>query len=495
VLGAWTPALLAPVAALVVSGALWLRSARGPRRMRMRMRPILSWSDRPFLGWSAGGSSFLAGTREDSVAVVGPPRVGKTAGLLIPQALLWAGPLVSTSVKPDVLRASAARRLELAAGFGGSIEVYAPTASEPVEGLQPLRWSPLDGCQDPTVCQLRVLSMVGAAGGGRGTEDSDHWRAGAASVLRGYFHAAALSEQGMPAVLDWLAHQELAEPVLVLRRSRSAAGGLWALELEALASIGDRERGSFYSTARNSLNALASPVVLASCSANDLDLDLFLRSRSSLYVVSPTSHQSAVAPLVAGLIEAIVERAYHLSARGRLPAPLLLSLDEVANVAPLPSLGGILSQGAGQGVVVSWAVQSLAQLRARYGEDLAQACWSASRARIVFGGLADARDLEDLSTLTGEQEVRQVSTTSGQLGGQRTVTATWRPRLPASQLRSMRPGWAHLMYHSQPPTAVRVPVAASVRPFNRCPPWRPPAPTVMPHDIEERPEEERRGQA
>jgi type IV secretion system protein VirD4 len=461
--------LAATSAALGVLSQHSRHGGRPPRRLLTR--PTLRWSDRPFLGWTVSGRSFLTGTPEDSVGIVGPPRVGKTAGLLVAQAHLWGGPLVSTSTKADVLRATAARRLELAGSGGGTVEVYAPTTTDPVEGLRPLRWSPLDGCQDATTCQLRVLAMIDAGGGGRRLEDGDHWRAGAASVLRGYFYAAALSGQGMPTVLDWLARQEVTEPVLVLRRSRAVAGEQWALELEGLLSIGDRERGSFYSTARNSLAALANPVVLASCSASDLDLDRFLLSRSSLYIVSPTTHQAAVAPLVAGLIEAIVERAYQLSARAELPAALLLSLDEVANIAPLPSLGSIVSQGASQGVVVSWAVQSLAQLRARYGEEVAQACWSASRARIVFGGLADARDLEDISTLAGEREVRQVSTTSGELGAGRTVATAWRPQLPTSQLRALRPGWAHLVYHSHAPVVIRVPVASLVRPFNRCPAW------------------------
>jgi type IV secretory pathway TraG/TraD family ATPase VirD4 len=461
---------LAPTTAVLVVVLLGARHAGRPPRS-LRTRPALGWSDRPFLGWTASGRSFLSGTPEDSVAIVGPPRVGKTAGLLVAQAQLWGGPLVSTSTKADVLRATAARRLELAAAEGGSVDVYAPTVTGPVDGLRPLRWSPLDGCEDATTCQLRVLAMIDAGGGGRRVEDADHWRAGAASVLRGYFYAAVLSGRGMITVLDWLARQEVTEPVLILRRSGALAGEQWALELEGLLSIGDRERGSFYSTARNSLAALANPVVLASCATSDLDVDRFLRSRGSLYVVMPTAHQAAVAPLVAGLIEAIVERAYQLSAHDHLPAPLLLSLDEVANIAPLPNLGSIISQGASQGVVVSWAAQSLAQLRARYGEEVAQACWSASRARIIFGGLADARDLEDISTLAGEREVPQVSITSGELGSGRTVGSAWRPRLPASQLRALRPGWAHLVYHSHAPVVIRAPVASLVRPFNQCPAW------------------------
>ena len=105
------------------------------------------------------------------------------------------------------------------------------------------------------------------------------------------------------------------------------------------------------------------------------------------------------------------------------------------------------------------------------GAELAQACWSASRARVIFGGLADARDLEDISTLAGEREVRQVSTTSGEQGSGRTVGTAWRPRLPPSQLRALRPGWAHLVYHSSAPVAVRVPIASRVRPFSSCPAW------------------------
>src|SRR5215472_6150672 len=132
-----------------------------PRRLPRKIRgwARVAWRERPFFGWGRdwlGWSCFALGTLEDSVAIVGPPRVGKTAGVLVPQALMWGGPLVSTSTKPDVLRATAGRRLQLAAPLGGSVYVYAPTAPGSVEGLQPIHWSPLAGCQDPRVAALRV---------------------------------------------------------------------------------------------------------------------------------------------------------------------------------------------------------------------------------------------------------------------------------------------------------------------------------------------------
>src|SRR5207248_5116803 len=110
-----------------------------------------------------------------------------------------------------------------------------------------------------------------------------------------------------------------------------------------------------------------------------------------------------VAPLISALIESIVHVAYGLHREGRLPCRLLLSLDELPNIAPLPGLDGTLSQGAGQGVLVSWAAQSLAQLRHRYGEHAAEAIWSGTRAKLVFGGLADGPALDQLSRMIGER--------------------------------------------------------------------------------------------
>src|SRR5947209_918827 len=175
---------------------------RGPYKLRQRVPldmtalPWATWMQRPFLGWARswwGGSSWVVGTDGDTTGVVGPHGSGKTFGVLIPQLLLWGGPAVSTSTKPDVIRATAGRRWRLAEETGGRIHVYAPTAGpdELVEGLRPIRWSPLAGCQDTRVATLRVDALVNTAQVSRGVEDPTHWRAGAARVLRPYFLAAA----------------------------------------------------------------------------------------------------------------------------------------------------------------------------------------------------------------------------------------------------------------------------------------------------------------
>ena len=83
---------------------LWI--GRGPHKLprvlpwRLGRSPELAWDERLFLGWSRdwlGRLRFAFGAPEDCFAVLGPPRIsGKTAGIVIPQASMWAGALIST---------------------------------------------------------------------------------------------------------------------------------------------------------------------------------------------------------------------------------------------------------------------------------------------------------------------------------------------------------------------------------------------------------------
>src|SRR5262249_46160663 len=152
----------------------------------------------------------------------------------IPQASMWAGPLVSTSTKPDVLRATARRRLELAWQHGGDVYVYAPTATGPVEGLVPIRWSPLAGCRDPRVPALRVEALSNVSQAARGMENADHWRSGAGRILRPYFLAAAHHPRrpgDFGVVREWLSTFEFREPLGILAVLPNEGGPQWASEL------------------------------------------------------------------------------------------------------------------------------------------------------------------------------------------------------------------------------------------------------------------------
>jgi type IV secretory pathway TraG/TraD family ATPase VirD4 len=81
------------------------------------------------------GRLYLAVEQCHSVLAFGPPGSFKTHGLVIPAILEWQGNLVTTSIKPDVLRATCAHRASL-----GAVWVYDPLGLSGVPGA---RWTPL----------------------------------------------------------------------------------------------------------------------------------------------------------------------------------------------------------------------------------------------------------------------------------------------------------------------------------------------------------------
>ncbi|MGZ0149496.1 type IV secretory system conjugative DNA transfer family protein [Kribbella sp. WER1] len=435
-----------------------------------------------FLGWDArGGYKRCWSAPEDSVGIVGPPRYGKTSGLIVPTVLWWEGPLVCTSTRGDILAFTGDRRRALAAPYGGSVKVYDPFGSEYPE--LSMKWSPLADCEDPSVCYRRVAAMTAVAG--QGVQDGDHWRGGAAAILRAYFHAAALEGLPVSVVRRWLTAQETRDPTAILRLS-SSPGAMWADDLDAVKLLGDRERGSFYSVARNTLEATSEPTVLDSCSANELDIDEFLDSRSSLFIIGPSHQQQAIAPLMAGLVDSIAQRAAELAAKrgGRLDPPLLLALDEVANIAPLQSLPSLVSEGGGRGIVTLWATQSLAQLRVRYGVEEQAAILAATTAKLIFGGMSNGEDLHNISSWAGEERQTTTSTqlgpqygaspTSGAVGvgaaltGQNhTVSNIFRPALPVNAIQMLPPFHAWLFWRSEPPFQVEARPAGAIQEFSQ----------------------------
>jgi type IV secretion system protein VirD4 len=101
----------------------------GPKRGRI----ILGRRDR--LRDRLLGRLYLAVEQCHSVLAFGPPGSFKTHGLVIPAILEWQGNLVTTSIKPDVLRATCAHRANL-----GAVWVYDPLGLSGVPGA---RWTPL----------------------------------------------------------------------------------------------------------------------------------------------------------------------------------------------------------------------------------------------------------------------------------------------------------------------------------------------------------------
>jgi len=417
--------------------------------------------------------------------ILGPPRSGKTSSLIIPNVLTANGPVVTTSTKPDVLDATVGARSAL-----GRCHLFDPTGSVPrTGGLAPLRWSPLQSCGTwpGSLSMARSLVEVGSAVGGQGRQgDGSHWTERAQAVLAPLLHAAALDRGDMRTVLTWVdRHQALpAQQILAGAPGRTTL--LARNLLDGIAATDERELSGIWSTASGALTGFRSDQALDSTSDPTFDPARFVDSSETIYVAAPAHQQALVAPMVVGLLEDIRRAAYSRHAEGGAPQPgrnlppLLLALDEVANIAPIPDLPAMVSEGGGQGVITLACFQDLSQAKQRW-PGRADGFVSLFGTTVVLPGIGDVATLEALATLAGDEELPARTVSAGHtatdrpftdlLAGGRpsrgeSVSTQWRRRLPPDVITRGAPG--HLLAFDTRNQPAWVPMAPSFA----VEPWR-----------------------
>ena len=388
---------------------------------------------------------LVAAEERQSVIVLGPTQSMKTTGFAIPAILEWDGPVLATSVKSDLLRDTLALRQRR-----GKVSIYDPSGSTEHATA---RWSPLELCHDWRGAQRTASWLAGATRSQRsGLADAEFWYSSSAKLLGPHLFAAAVTGRSMADVVRWINTQEERE----VKEALLDAGVPEAIDA-AIASWKrePRQKSSVYMTAETVLSAYEDPVVARSAMEPNISADEFLRGSSdTLYVVAPSHEQKRLRPLFETLLQTIINRAFELcSMTGRpLDPPLLVVLDEAANIAPLRDLDTLASTAASQGIQLVSIFQDLSQVYARYGEGT-QTVVNNHRAKIILSGISDTQTLEYASRLLGDEEVLQSSVTRSSRGAQSTTQSTsLRNIAPASVLRSIRPGEGVLVYGHLPPT-------------------------------------------
>ena len=420
--------------------------ARGPVLRPSTVKPVpndLGF----FLGTSRRSDCYAS--VEDSMVILGPPRSGKGYNLVIPFILDAPGAVVTTSTRPDNLAATMTARARR-----GPVAVFDPQGlARGVTGA--LRWSPIRGCESPQTAMLRANALC--AGAGAGITDGGFWIQQTNTVVRCLLQAAALDGRTAVDLYRWsLSAPAASQAVSVLAESPGAAP-LWSQALDAVITADQRQRDSVWSIVSTVFGPLADPRVvtqLTPASGEEFHPAQFLRDCGTLYLLGTAAGASATANFVSALIEDVVETARQVagaSVGARMDPPLALILDEAANY-PLPSLGALMSEGGGTGIATVAVLQSLAQARARWGHDSAQAIWDSAIAKVILGGSSNASDLRDIAQLIGERDVQEVSI-SHQSGGGRNISESTRQRgiLDPSMIRSIKVGHGLLMLRAAAP--------------------------------------------
>ncbi|MDA8309158.1 MAG: type IV secretory system conjugative DNA transfer family protein [Actinomycetota bacterium] len=409
----------------------------------------------------------LAAEPAQSVAVIGPTQSGKTTSLAIPAILRWEGPVLAASVKTDLVRDTLEWRRRL-----GTVWCFDPAGTT---GLPRSPWSPVSAARTWARARRVASDLTDVARGDGTSADGEFWYATAAKLLAPLLFAAAVDGRTMHDVVRWVDTQETEEVLDILQASGvpdalQAARATWLRD--------ERQRSAVYTTAETVLEPFAEPQSrwegwpdqhtppygvpvggeIGPEIGGEIDPAELPRGPHTLYMCAPAHDQQRLRAVFCALVSQVVHAAFAAASRtGRpLDPPMLVVLDEAANIAPLKELDGLAATCAGHGVQLVTVWQDLAQVRARYGERAATVV-NNHRAKLFLPGIADPGTLDFASHLAGDQLLETPSVTHG-ARGERTVTTSPQVRrlLPPDTLRRLPKGDAVLLYGALPPVRLRL---------------------------------------
>lgn len=385
---------------------------------------------------------------EDVVLAYMAPRSGKSTALAIPAVLSAPGAVIATSNKADVWSATAGIRAQ---ETQQRVWTFDPQriAWEP----QTWWWNPLADLSSVEEAERLASHFVLTVEDDR---SKDIWGPAAQELLAALMLAAKVSGGTMHDVYDWL--NDEANPVPVETLKAAGYRGI-AASLAGTQGSPPETRGSVYFTARVAAKCLRNPEITAWITpptnpivsgpdGTAVRVEQFrpaelATSKQTLYLLSKDGGGSA-APLVAALTDRVM-RAATLAAEkagGRLDPPMVVVLDEAANICRIADLPQLYSHLGSRGVIPLTILQSHAQGVGVWGETGMRALLGAATVKLVGSGIDDASFAEDLSRLIGDHDVTTSSISSGDGRTSRSRSVRQQRILPAAAIRALPKGEA-----------------------------------------------------
>jgi type IV secretory pathway TraG/TraD family ATPase VirD4 len=434
--------------------AAFRRSRRSRASLNLAQRALAPASEYSILAGRAHYRHALRLPLDEHAVIFSPPRGGKT-GWLARVILHYPGPVLSTTTKHDVFELTSGIRARR-----GPVHVFNPQGIGGVPST--FRWNPLEGCQDPAVAIRRADAFANSVSQ-KGVEDASFWAAKASDYLRAYFHAAALAGLDLRRVAQWVSGIRQDEPEEILATAPGAAAHLGD-QLAEMRGEANKTISTVRMTMSRSLAFLADPALAASVLPEDglsLDIATFLRESGTLYLIAETRGEDApVAPLFACLTSEIHYTASLLGSflpGGRLDPPLLMALDEVTQICPVP-VPSWLADSGGKGIQIITVAHGEAQLRGRWGPNGARVIMDTSGAKLWLPGISDPDTLGAAATLCGTTAMKETRTGLGRHHDHRDLYAR-HPVMTPEMIRQLPDRYALLVRGGMSPVIARLPMA------------------------------------
>ena len=379
---------------------LWLRWGRlAALSYGARSRPGLSLASRlttattefaARLGRAQYGRRLYAAF-ELHFLVLAPPRTDKT-GLLADRIIRHPGPVLTTSTRADLHQLTSNVRR-----FGGRGPVYVFNPEGVGDVPSTFAWDLLGVCTD----ELMAYKMADwLAGDTEGYGDLAWFEEQGTISMSGLLLAAAMTGATLAEVYQWTQRRGH-------ERALAALAGHGNPQLHAAVRALMEENKTAASIRTTIARALKWAVIPQLAAAVDkygtFSAREFALEGGTLHLIASGDSRSVITPLLRALASYVHYEAGLAGSRtaaGKLDPPLLMALDEVAQVCPV-DLPSMLADSAGKGIMFVTVAHSLAKLEERYGAEGAANIWAISGVKMLLRGITEPQALEDVSRVCG----------------------------------------------------------------------------------------------
>ncbi len=458
---AWRCAPADPVMALAHNPGIQPLTPGACARTAARLRPSLAGTSPVAISpadtglilgdlMTPGGRGIpLYASWEDTVVAFMAPRGGKTTALGVPYVLSAPGAVVATSIKADLWAATASLRAER----GGRVWLFDPQRITYQQ--QEWWWDPLRGMTSVEAAHRMAAHFVVTVADGR---QRDLWGPAAQELLCALFLAAATSRRTLRDVSRWLDETASPTPAELLDAAKFRA---LASALRGAQNGAPETRDGIYQTARTAAACLHDEEIMAWVTPPPepmpvFSADVFAASADTLYLL--TESRAAASPLIAALTDTVMRagRRHAERAGGRLDPPMVLILDEAANICRIADLPNLYSHLGSRGMVPVTILQSYQHGVEVWGEPGMAALWGAATRKLIGAGIDDPRLTRDLAVLIGQHDVAIHSVSYGDGRASEQISLRRQDIMPAADIRALLPGTALLLATGARPALLKL---------------------------------------
>ncbi|MCZ0914103.1 TraM recognition domain-containing protein [Gordonia amicalis] len=348
---------------------------------------------------------------------VGPTGRGKSRRVLGPALLIWEGPAVGISSKPDLIELAIEKRLELG-GYGRTFVLdlsgKVPASAIP-DSVEMVVADPVALIVDDDSAIDLTEIMIQNAGGGSGDKKGDpFWDTISTPVLAGLLRAAgadgirwartAVSRVEPPEAEDtttpcW---------INAVGRLEKLNSEMLATEVAGAAAYSEKMRDSVMATMKSAIAPWWRGNVVGPADGRPFVPAMLEDPRSTLFMVAPADGVAAAAAV--GVVDAI---SAHWRDGQTRPVPLqhlLIVCDELCNTLPWKKLPVVITESRSMGISVLAAVQDTTQFARRYNREIMEELRRVFPAILVLSGSQEKDLLEDAAWAAGRAERHKIGT-------------------------------------------------------------------------------------